>query len=108
MPQQSLRDSIADLEKAGLVKRYTDEKRVDELPILMEQNPDTAVLVEKVKDCAFPFYANGYGVRAQYALALDCDPKRVGLEIAKRFEVSFKPEMVDSAPCQEVVKTRSR
>ena len=103
MPQQSLRESIADLEKAGLVKRYTDEKRVDELPMLMEQNPDTAVLVEKVKDCAFPFYANGYGVRAQYALALDCDPKKVGLEIAKRFEVSFKPEMVDSAPCQEVV-----
>ena len=103
MPQQSLRESIADLEKAGLVKRYTDEKRVDELPMLMEQNPDTAVLVEKVKDSAFPFYANGYGVRAQYALALGCDPKKVGLEIAKRFEVSFKPEMVDSAPCQEVV-----
>ncbi len=103
MPQQSLRDNIADLEKAGLVKRYTDEKRVDELPMLIEDNPDQAVLVEKVKDCPFPFYANGYGVRAQYALALDCDEKKVGLEIAKRFEKSFKPEMVDSAPCQEVV-----
>ena len=36
---------------------------MDELPALMEANPDTAVLVEHVKDCKFPFFANGYGVR---------------------------------------------
>lgn len=69
----------------------------------MESNPDQAVLVEKVKDSPFPFYANGYGVRAQYALALDCDPKKVGLEIGKRFEKSFKPVMVESAPCRDVI-----
>ena len=60
-------------------------------------------MVEKVKDCPFPFYANGYGVRAQYALALDCDAKKVGLEISKRFEKGIKPVMVDSAPCRDVV-----
>jgi hypothetical protein len=30
MPQQSLRESIADMEKAGLIARITEEKRVDE------------------------------------------------------------------------------
>ena len=103
MPQQSLRDSIADMEKAGLITRIQEEKRVDELPLVMEQNPDTAVLVEKVKDCAFPFFANGYGARPMYALALDCDPTKVGLEMGERFKKTFKPEMVDSAPCQEIV-----
>ena len=39
MPQQSLRENIADLEKAGLVVRIKDEKRVDELPMIMENNP---------------------------------------------------------------------
>ena len=103
MPQQSLRESISSLDKAGLIIRIKEEKRVDELPKIMEDNPDQAILVEKVKDCAFPFYANGYGVRKQYALALDCDPKKVGQEITKRFATSFKPEMVQTAPCQEVV-----
>ncbi len=103
MPQQSLRESIADMEKAGLVKRIKDEKRVDELPRLMEDNPDQAIFVERVKDCKFPFYANGYGVRAQYALALGCDLSEVGTEVARRFEISIDHEMVDSAPCQEVV-----
>ncbi len=103
MPQQSLRENIADLEKAGLVIRIKEEKRVDELPMIMESNPNQAVLVEKVKDSPFPFYANGYGVRPQYALALDCDPKKVGLEIARRFEKSFEPVMVDTAPCRDVI-----
>ena len=103
MRQQSLREGLADLEKAGLLIRITEEKRVDELPKIMEDNPDQAVLVEKVKDCAFPFYANGYGVRQQYALALNCDAKKVGQEIAKRFQATYKPIMVDNAPCREVV-----
>ncbi len=103
MPQISLAESIADLEKAGLLKRYTDEKRVDELPRVMEDNPYQAVLVDKVKDCAFPFYANGYGVRAQWALALDCDAKKVGLEMAKRSQTLIKPVMVDASPCKEVI-----
>ncbi len=103
MPQQSLRDSIADMEKAGLITRYTDEKRVDELPRLMEDNPDTAIYVERVKDCPFPFFANGYGVRPMYSLALEVSIPDLGLEIAKRFSNPIDPVMVDSAPCQEIV-----
>jgi 2,5-furandicarboxylate decarboxylase 1 len=58
MPQTSLVDYVEALDKAGLLTRISDEKRVDELPALMESNPDTAVYVEKVKDSVFPFLAN--------------------------------------------------
>ena len=69
----------------------------------MEANPDTAIFVEKVKDSQFPFFTNGYGVRPMYALALDCDAKKIGIEIAKRSERRIKPELVKTAPCKEVV-----
>jgi hypothetical protein len=42
MPQTSLADYVEALDKAGLLTRYTDEKRVDQLPMLMEQNPNTS------------------------------------------------------------------
>ena len=61
MPQTSLAEYVQALDKAGLLTRIEEEKRTDELPEVMEQNPDTAVFVERVKDCAFPFLANAYG-----------------------------------------------
>lgn len=91
MPQTSLAEYVGALDKAGLLTRHADEKRVDELPALMEANPDTAILVERVRDCEFPFFANGYGVRPMYALSLDCGETKVGLEIARRSELRFKP-----------------
>lgn len=103
MPQISMAESIEAMDKAGLLKRYTEELRVDELPKAMEDNPDQAVLVEHVKDCAFPFYANGYGVRAQWAMALDCGITEVGAEMAKRAQRVIKPVMVDTAPCKDVI-----
>jgi hypothetical protein len=36
MPQTSLMDYVDALDKAGLLTRFKDEKRVDELPRLME------------------------------------------------------------------------
>ncbi len=103
MTQISLSEYVDVLDKAKLLTRIGDEKRVDELPALMEANPDTAILVEHVKDCKFPFFANGYGVRPMYALSLKCDETKVGLEIARRSEQRFKPEMVDTAPCKDVI-----
>jgi 2,5-furandicarboxylate decarboxylase 1 len=103
MHQGSLAEYIDSLDKAGLLTRYKDEKRVDELPVLMEAKPDTAIFVEKVKDSQFPFFANGYGARPMYALALDCDAKKIGIEIAKRSERRIKPELVKTLPCKDVV-----
>jgi hypothetical protein len=48
--QQSMLDFTSAMEKAGLLVRIKDEKRVDELPLLMEQYPKQGVLVERVKD----------------------------------------------------------
>ena len=103
MPQITLAEYVESLEKAGLLARYKEEKRVDELPRLMEDNPDTAVLVERVRDCAFPFLANAYGVRPMYALALGCDIKKVGIEIADRSGLRQKPEILKTAPCKDVI-----
>jgi len=40
MPQTSLAEYVQALDKAGLLTRIKEEKRVDELPALMEANPD--------------------------------------------------------------------
>ena len=103
MAQESLAEFISTLEQNGLLRRYSDEVRVDELPKVMEENPDRAVLVEHVKDCIFPFFANGYGSREMYALSLKCDPKEVGREIAKRAGLHYKADLVATAPCKEVI-----
>src|SRR5260370_7074947 len=103
MPQISLGAWVQALDDAGLLRRYTDEKRVDELAQLMEDNPDKAILVERVKDCAFPFFANGMQTREICALALGCDPREVSAEIGRRSTVHYPAQLVDTAPCKEVV-----
>src|SRR6516225_2280689 len=55
--QQSLSDFTAAMEAAGLLVRIKDEKRVDQLPMLMEKYPTKAVLVEKITGCEFSFLA---------------------------------------------------
>src|ERR1700679_454925 len=103
MAQKSLAEFIQTLVQNGLLRRYSDEKRVDELPQLMEDNPDQAILVERVKDCVFPFFANGYGSRAMYALSLECGLKEGGSEIARRSTLHYKAELIDTAPCMDVI-----
>ncbi len=102
-PQISLGAWVQALDDAGLLRRYTDEKRVDELPQLMEDNPDKAILVERVKDCAFPFFANGMQTQEICALALGCDPREVSAEIGRRSTIHYPAQLVDTAPCKEVV-----
>jgi UbiD family decarboxylase len=103
MPQKSLKTWVETLDKAGLLARYSDEKRVDELPSIMEANPNKAVYVEKVKDCAFPFLTNTVGVRDLYALALGCDQGELGQTIAEYAANRIEPKVIDTAPCKEVI-----
>src|SRR6476469_5225643 len=58
MPQQSLSDFASAMEAAGMLVRVKEEKRVDELPRVMEDHPTTAGLGEKITGCGFPFPAN--------------------------------------------------
>jgi 4-hydroxy-3-polyprenylbenzoate decarboxylase len=103
MSQISLGAWVQAVDDAGLLRRYTDEKRVDELPQLMEDNPDKAILVERVKDCAFPFFANGMQTPEICALALGCQPGQVSAEIGRRSMIHYPAKVVDTAPCQDVV-----
>jgi 3-polyprenyl-4-hydroxybenzoate decarboxylase len=93
MPQISLAEWVQALDAAGLLRRYTDEKRVDELPQLMEDNPDKAIFVERVKDSAFPFFANGLQTPEICALALGCQPRELSAEIGRRSMVHYPAKL---------------
>ncbi len=105
MPQQTLTEFVEEMETAGLLVRVTEEKRVDELPAVMEANPLTAVLVENVKDCEFQFLANAYSNQDQYAWGLGCDKSQSGFMMSELAKGRIKPEIVDTAPCKEVILT---
>jgi 2,5-furandicarboxylate decarboxylase 1 len=64
------------MEKAGLLVRIPGEKRVDELPVLMEQHYNKAIFVERIQGCEFSFLANANHV--QYAWALGCSRSEIG------------------------------
>ena len=103
MAQKRLKQWVAELDGVGLLYRHDGEVRVDELPKIMEDHPDEAVFVERVQDCALPFLANAFASADMCALALGCDRKRVGAEIGERTGRHYPAEVVDTAPCKEVV-----
>ncbi|MBT9605868.1 UbiD family decarboxylase [Microbacterium sp.] len=105
MPQQSLTEFVDAMEAAGLLVRVTDEKRVDELPQVMEDHPETAVLVEKITGCEFQFLANAYSNQDQYAWAMGCTKAETGQKMVAASEGRVKPVVVDTAPCKEVILT---
>jgi 2,5-furandicarboxylate decarboxylase 1 len=101
--QQSMLDFTSAMEAAGLLVRIKEEKRVDQLPLLMEQYPKQAMLVEKIKDSDFSFLANAYATQEQSAWALGCKRIESGARIAKLAEGRIKPEVVATAPCKQVI-----
>ncbi len=103
MPQPTLPEYLDTIERANLLTRIKEEKRVDELPMLMEQYPDRAVLVEKVKDSPFPFLAGAYGVRKMFAMSLGCKEHELGAEIVRRLDHRFPPKVTTSSVCKDVI-----
>ena len=105
MKQQSLSDFVSAMEAAGMLVRVTEEKRVDELPRVMEDHPTTAVLVEKVIGCEFSFLANAYSNQDQYAWAMGCKKAETGMKMVEASLGRIAPIVVDTAPCKEVILT---
>ena len=103
MPQQSLADFVDEMEKAGLLVRIKETKRVDQLPQIMENNPERAVFVEHLYDCEFSFLANAYSNQDMFAWAMGCDKTRTGLEMVERSRGRIKWQTVNTAPCKEVI-----
>ena len=101
--QQSMVEFTSAMERAGLLVRIKEEKRVDQLPMLMEQYPKQAVLVEKIKYSEFSFLANAYATHEQYAWALGCKRNESGARIAELAKRRVKPEVIATAPCKQVI-----
>jgi len=101
--QQSLSDFAQALERAGMLKRISEPTRVDQLAPLLRANPRQAVLVEQVVDSEFQFLANAYSNQDQYAWALGCTKAETGRRLSQLAQGRVKWEVVDSAPCKDVV-----
>jgi len=101
--QQSMSEFTAAMEAAGLLVRIKDEKRVDQLPMLMEAYPKQAILVEKITGCEFSFLANAYATHDQFAFALGCKRSEIGDRVNELALGRIKPKIVDTAPCKEVI-----
>src|SRR5262249_22634484 len=103
MPQQSLADFTNEMERAGLLVRIKEEKRVDELPKLLDSYPTKAAVVERIAGCEFAFLANAYAKHEQFSWALGCKRNEIGNRVAELAKGRIKPEVVVTAPCKEVV-----
>lgn len=103
MPQQNLTDFVNDLEKAGFLVRIKDEIRVDQIPAIFEANPLKAILIEKIKGTEFQMLANAYSNQDMYAWALGCDKADTGKVMTEIGARRFKPKIVQTAPCKEVI-----
>jgi 2,5-furandicarboxylate decarboxylase 1 len=101
--QQSMPDFVAAMDKAGLLVRIAEEKRVDELPVLMEQHYDKAIFVERIQGSDFSFLANAYSNHAQFSWALGCKRSEIGGRIAELARGRVKPKVVSTAPCKQVI-----
>jgi 2,5-furandicarboxylate decarboxylase 1 len=99
MPQQSLSEFVSAMEAVGMLVRVSEEKRVDELPRVLEDHPTTAVLVEKVTGCEFSFLANAYSNQDQYAWAMGCNKAETGMKLVEASQGRIAPVVVDTAPC---------
>src|SRR5690349_20073427 len=96
-------DFASAMEAAGMLVRVKEEKRVDELPRVMEDHPTTAVLVEKITGCEFSFLANAYSNQDQYAWAMGCKKSETGMKMVEASVGRIKPVVVGTAPCKEVI-----
>jgi len=101
--QQSMLEFTAAMEAAGLLVRIKEEQRVEQLPLLMEQYPKQAVLVDKITDCEFSFLANAYATHEQYAWAMGCSRNQIGARVSELAKGRITPQIVATAPCKQVI-----
>lgn len=101
--QQLLPEFVESMDKAGFLVRIDGEKRVDEIPQILAANPTKAVFIEKIKDSEFSFLANAYSNQDMFAWAMECEKAETGLKMAEKSKGRIKWEMVDTAPCKDII-----
>lgn len=128
MPYRDLREFLADLEEAGELRRITAEVSRDleitEITDRVTKAGGPALLFEKVAGCDMPLLINAFGSTNRMTMALGCSDfaeqaARIGelikpdipegfVEKLKKLPAmaklaGFKPNVVKSGPCQEVI-----
>jgi hypothetical protein len=96
--QTSLKQWVAELAGAGLLYRHEGEARVDELPQIMEDHPDQAVFVERVRDCDFPFLANAFSSTEMCAQAWCYNPGTGTVLIPGQNVIMLDPNITQEHP----------
>ncbi len=104
---QSLRGAFDLLERAGQALRVTAEVdwRHEAAGVLWELSHGPAVLFEHVTDHEVPLVGNLLNTRDKLSTALGIEANELGPRMAAAVDRRTPVEVVDDAPCQEVVVT---
>jgi UbiD family decarboxylase len=108
MAFDNLADFLKQLEEAGELHRVAVEvdpkHEIGAICRKLNITKGPAVLFEKVKGSKIPVVSQLLATNRRLALALDCDEKNLFGDTLARSGQLIPPRLVDSAPCQEVVK----
>jgi len=101
-----LREFIAELDAAGdLVRIRQPVSRYLEAAGLLKALDGRPVLLERIKESAWPVVGNLFSSRALVGRALGCAPDALVERLAQAIDHPVAPPLVESGPCQEVVQT---
>jgi UbiD family decarboxylase len=112
MPFDYFRDHVAGLDNAGLLHHVTAEVDKDwELSTVarqvfqrMPEHQRYAIQFDAVKGFEMPVVVGAFGAsREVYAFGIDAKPDDLLERWADALAKPIEPELVDSAPCQEIV-----
>jgi 2,5-furandicarboxylate decarboxylase 1 len=108
MAFDNLADFLKQLEEAGELHRVSVEvdpkHEIGAICRKLNITKGPAVLFEKVKGSKIPVVSQLLATNRRLALALDCDEKNLFGDTLARSGQLIPPRLVESAPCQEVVK----
>src|SRR6201986_3256416 len=105
MSDQSLRTVLADLERAGELRRIAEpvSPRFELSAMLVAGDLGPALLFESVQGSQIPVVGNVLGSRERIAASLGVAAEGLGERIVTALEAPIEPAVVAVAPCQEVV-----
>lgn len=101
--KEDLRAFVARLEKAGELSRVSKQVDARYVSPLVAQS-DKALFFERIKGYGLPLVSGIIGTRKRIASALDVESLEIGKKLQAGIDRPIKPELVSSAPVQDVVK----
>ncbi|MDY7041830.1 MAG: UbiD family decarboxylase [Chloroflexota bacterium] len=100
-----LREFMAQMKERGWLVTIEDEVDPNlKMARLLSDHDGKPVLFTHVKDTSYPVVAGTCSDRAYFALALGVPPDHLLFALTEALAHPANPPLVDSAPCQEVIK----